>query len=84
MPEVEIGRVSDYFARVGVAGIELSDTLRVGDTIRIKGHTTDLQQVVASMQIEHQNVEEAGAGASVGVKVSERVRRGDHVYKVIE
>ena len=83
MPEIEIGQVNDYFAHVNVAGIELSDTLRVGDTIRIHGHTTDLQFVVSSMQIEHDNVTEAKAGASIGVKVSERVRKGDHVYKVL-
>jgi putative protease len=84
MPELEIGRVDDYFARVGVAGIGLTASLRVGDTIHIKGHTTDLQQVVSSMQIDRQDVEQAGAGASIGVKVSDRVRRGDHVYKVVE
>ena len=84
MPEVEVGRVSDYFAHVGVAGIELSGTLREGDTIHLKGHTTDFEQVVESLQIEHANVQEAGAGQSIGVKVQERCRHGDHVYKVTE
>jgi putative protease len=82
--EEEIGRVRDYFARIGVAGIDLSGRLKVGDTIQIRGHTTDLQQVVDSMQIEHESVEEAGPGDSVGIKVQERCRSGDHVYRVIE
>ena len=83
MPEVEIGAVSDYFARVGVAGIELSGDLKVGDTIHIRGHTTDLEFTVSSMQINRADVPEAKAGKSVGIKVLDRVRRGDRVFKVI-
>jgi translation elongation factor EF-1alpha len=82
--EEEIGRVRDYFAHIGVAGIDLSGRLKVGDTIHIKGHTTDLQQAVDSMQIEHDTVQEAGPGDSVGIKVQERCRSGDHVYRVTE
>ncbi len=82
--EEEIGQVRDYFARIEVAGIDLSGKLKVGDTIHIKGHTTDLQQVVESMQIEHENVQEAGPGDSVGIKTTDRCRGGDHVYKVTE
>jgi translation elongation factor EF-1alpha len=82
--EEEIGQVRDYFARIGVAGIDLTGRLKVGDTIQIKGHTTDLQQVVDSMQIEHDTVQEAGPGDSVGIKVQERCRSGDHVYRVTE
>lgn len=81
--EVEIGRVNDYFAKIGVAGIDLTGPLRVGDRIRIKGHTTDLDEVVGSIQIEHESVEEAKAGDKIGVKVSDRVRGGDHVYRVV-
>jgi len=83
-PEEEIGVVSDFFARPVVAGINLTGSLKVGDTIHIKGHTTDLTLTVASMQIQNQNVQEATAGQSVGIKVSDRVRRGDKVYKVID
>jgi putative protease len=79
----EVGRVMDYFAKIGVAGIDLTGKLRVGDTIRISGHTTDLEQVVESMQIEHEQVEEAGPGDQIGIKVPDRVRHGDHVYKVV-
>ena len=84
MPEEEIGRVSDFFARPVVAGIELSRTLKLGDKIHIKGHTTDMELIVDSMQINNVDVQEAKAGDSVGVKVSERVRRGDTIYKVTE
>ena len=80
--EEEVGRVMDYFAKISVAGIDLTAKLRVGDTIRIKGHTTDLEQVVESMQIERDSVEEAGAGDKIGIKVNDRCRGGDHVFKV--
>ena len=82
MPEERIGTVSDYFAKIGVAGIDLEGTLRAGDTVHIVGHTTDLEQTVDSIQIEHEQVEEAKAGDAIGVKVGERCRGGDVVYKV--
>ena len=84
MPEVEIGKVSDFFARPVVAGIELTATLKLGDKIHIKGHTTDIELTVDSMQINNVDVKEGKAGDSVGVKVSERVRRGDTIYKVTD
>jgi len=80
--EVEVGLVEDYFAHIGVAGITLTGPLRVGDRVRIKGHTTDLEQTVDSIQIEHESVEDAKAGDRIGVKVRERCRGGDHVYLV--
>jgi len=82
MAEELVGKVKDYFARIGVIGIDLVAPLKVGDTIHIKGHTTDLEQVVESMQIEHEDVQEARAGDSVGIKVPDRCRGGDDVYKV--
>jgi translation initiation factor IF-2 len=82
MPEERVGVVNDYFARIGVAGIDLEGTLRVGDTVHIKGHTTDLDQAIDSMQIEHDQVQEAKAGDAIGIKVGERCRGGDVVYKV--
>jgi translation elongation factor EF-1alpha len=82
MPEERIGVVKDYFAKIGVAGIDLEGTLRVGDRIHIKGHTTDLELAVASLQIEHEQVEEAKKGDAIGIKVAERCRGGDVVYKV--
>ena len=82
MPEVAIGKVNDFFARPVVAGIELTAAVKVGDTIRIKGHTTDLELTIDSMQIDNMNVDQAKAGDNIGIKVTERVRRGDTVYKV--
>jgi translation initiation factor IF-2 len=82
MAEIEVGRVNDFFARPVVAGVELTGTLKVGEKIHIKGHTTDIEMVLDSMQIDNVNVDKAGKGKSVGIKVSERVRPGDMVYVV--
>jgi len=82
MAEDEIGVVSDFFAHPVVAGIELTGGLKVGDKIRFRGHTTDLEMVVHSIQIDNANVDQANAGDSIGIKVSERVRSGDVVYRV--
>ncbi len=82
MPEERVGVVRDYFAHIGVAGIDVEGTIRVGDTLHIKGHTTDLEQTVGSIQIEHDQVEEAKAGDAIGIKVEDRCRGGDVVYKV--
>jgi len=84
MPEVEVGKVSDFFAKPVVAGIQLTGTLRVGDKIHIKGHTTDLELIVESMQIERVDIIEGKPGDAIGAKVPDRVRRGDAVYKVTE
>jgi len=84
MSEEVIGTVSDFFAHPVVAAIELTAPLKVGDKIRIKGHTTDLELIVDSMQIENESVQEAKAGDSIGVKVTERVRDADTVYKIVD
>jgi len=84
MTEVEIGTVSTFFARPVVAGIDLTAPLKVGDKLHIKGHTTDLELVVESMQIQNVDVKEAKPGDEIGIKVPDRVRKGDKVYKVIE
>ena len=84
MSEKIIGTVSDFFAHPVVAGIELTAALKAGDKIRIKGHTTDLKMSVDSMQIDNAQVTEAKAGDSIGVKVSDRVRGGDKVYKITD
>jgi len=79
----EIGMVFKYFSKVGVAAINItSGSLKVGDTIRIKGSTTDFQQQVDSMEIDRQKVETVGAGQSIGIKVKDKVREHDKVYKV--
>jgi len=82
--EIEVGKVTDFFAKPVVAGIGVEGTLKKGDLIRIKGATTDLEFVLASMQIEHISVLEAKPGDLIGIKVPDRVRPGDRVYKVIE
>lgn len=82
MPEVVIGKVSDFFSRPVVAGIELTGSLKVGDKIHIQGHTSDMELTVDSIQINNVNVDQAKAGDDVGIKISDRVRRGDTVYKV--
>jgi putative protease len=84
MPEVEVGTVIDFFAKVMAAGITLSDSLRVGDKIHIKGHTTDMEMVVSSMQAQNVDIPEGKTGDDLGIKVPDRVRRGDKVYKIIE
>jgi len=78
---VEIGRITHFFTKISVAVIELIAPLAVGDTIMIKGPTTDFEQVVESMQIEHNNVQRAEAGQSIGLRVAQRVRENDMVYK---
>jgi putative protease len=78
---VEVGRVTHFFSKISVAVVELTAPLAVGDRIAIKGPTTDLEQVVESMQIEHKNVQRAEAGQSIGLKVAQRVREKDIVYK---
>jgi selenocysteine-specific translation elongation factor len=82
MAEVEIGKISEFFARPVVAGIELSAPLKTGDKIHITGHTTNLEMVVESMQINNVNLQEAKAGDIIGIKVKDRVRKGDTVFKV--
>jgi len=79
----EVGNVTHYFTKINVAIVELTDTLSVGDRILVKGMTTDFEQVVNSMQIEHENVNKAEAGQSIGLKMDNRVREGDTVYKIL-
>jgi len=79
-----VGKVTHYFGKIEVAIIELSKGIKVGDKIHIKGNTTDFEQEVNSMQIEHQNIEKAKKGDMIGLKVKEKVREGDEVYKVLD
>ncbi len=77
-----IGKVTHYFGKISVAGIELSDTLKVGDTISIEGATSNFQERIDSMQIDNDKVVEANAGDLIGIKVKDKARVGDDVYKV--
>lgn len=77
-----VGTVSHYFDEPQVGAIDLEETIEVGDVLRFEGHTTDFQQAITSMEVDHQPVELAGPGDEVAVKVEERVREGDEVYRV--
>ena len=84
MKEEKVGYVSNFFGKISVAAIEITDgTLAVGDSILVLGHTTEFETTVHSMQIEHKQVSEANKGDSVGVKVPEKAREGDKVFKIV-
>ena len=82
MAEKKVGEVTHYWGQIAVAGIKLTAALNQGDTVRIKGATTDFEQAVGSMQVEHQNIETAKKGQEIGLEVAGKVRRGDTVHKV--
>ncbi len=85
MPEEKVGKVVKFFAKPGVAAIEITDgTLSVGDKIKIKGHTTDFEDSIASMQEENTTIEKAVPGQMIGIKVKDRVREHDVVYKITD
>ncbi len=85
MSEEKIGVITHYFGKIGVAAVEItSGELRVGDTIRVKGHTSDFTQKVESMQIEHRIVEAAKAGESVGLRIAGHAHEHDEVFRVSE
>lgn len=83
MQEIEIGKVTHYFGHLGVAAIDLTGELKVGDTVHIKGHTSDFTQMIDSMQIEHMSVTLAKQGDKIGIKTKEHVREHDIMYKVV-
>jgi translation initiation factor IF-2 len=83
MSEVPIGRVTHYYGKISVAVLALTDTLRLGDTVHVLGRSTDFQQEVSSLQIEHQAISEAKRGQEVALKVDYPVRRRDSVFKVV-
>jgi len=84
MSDNQVGKVTHYFDRIGVAVLGLTDTLRVGDTVHFLGHSTDFKQEVTSLQIEHQNVSEAKPGQDVALKVIQKVHPNDAVFRVTE
>lgn len=77
-----IGTISHFYSKIGVGIIDLKDSLKVGEKIKIKGHSTDFEEDVDSIQINHADVQEAKKGDVIGLKVSDKVREGDKVYKV--
>jgi translation elongation factor EF-1alpha len=82
MQEKEIGRITHYYGHLSVGIIELSDTLKLGETIHIKGYASDFTQSIDSMQIEHANIHEAKPGDIIGIKFTQKVHPHDKVYKV--
>ncbi len=85
MPEEQVAVIVKFFAKPSVAALEVtSGIIKKGDLLRYKGHTTDFTEQVTSMEIDNQPVEEAKMGDLIGVKVMERVRENDKVYKVVE
>ena len=85
MEEKKVGEVIKFFGKIGVAAIRLTEgSMKVGDQIRIVGHTTDLVETLDSMQMENQDILEAGPGADIGIRVKDKVREHDVVYKIVE
>lgn len=85
MTEEEVGRIVKYFSKPSVAAIEVTKgSVKPGDTLKYKGHTTDFTEKVTRIEIDNQAVEEARAGDLIGIKVKDRVRENDAVYKVVE
>ncbi len=84
MEEKLVGEITHFYGKIDVAIVKLQDTLKEGDTIHIKGNSTDFNQVIDSIQIEHQNVKQAKKGEMIGIKVANQVKEGDKVYIVKE
>ena len=84
MMETKIGTITHFYNRISVAVLSLTDPLELGDSVHIFGHSTDFEQNVTSMEIEHEKVTSVGPGDEVALKVSEPVRKGDVLYKIIE
>ena len=80
MPDKKIGTITHFFDRIGVGIIKLDGTLKAGDKIKIHGTTTDFEQEVSEIQLEHQSIPEGNKGQEVGIKVKDKVREGDSVY----
>ena len=82
--EDPIGKVTHYFGQIGVAAVQLTGPLAVGDQIHVKGHTTDFSQAVDSLEVEHQKVSKAGPGDNVAFKVVDKARTGDQVFRILK
>ena len=82
--ETKIGYITHFYNRISVAVLSLTDTLELGDRVHIFGHSTDFEQNITSMEIEHQKVTSVGPEDEVALKVIEPVRKGDVIYKILE
>ena len=79
----EVGKIKHFYSKIGVAIANITAPVEVGDEIRIKGSTTDFKQIIKSMEVEHKKIEKARSGDAIGLKVENRVREGDIIYKVL-
>ena len=84
MGELQVGKATHYYSRIGVVALKLDAPLRKGDRVHILGQTTDLEQTVESMEIDHRQVASAGPGDDVAIAVLDKVRDGDKVYRIVE
>lgn len=84
MQEKLVGKITHYYGKIKVGIVEVIDKIRVGDKIHLKGHTTDFEQVVSSLQVEHQNVTEAKKGDLIGLQLEQPVKEGDEIYLIEE
>jgi len=82
MADIKVGKITHYFDRIGVAVVELSGSLTVGDQIRVSGHDQEFTQAVSSIQVEHQNLQTADKGDTIGMKLDKPVHEGDEIYKI--
>jgi len=79
-----IGKITHFYSKISVAVVELKDKLSVGDKVSIEGPNTNFTQTIDSMQIEHKNIKQAKKGDSIGMKVDQKVREGDEIYKLLQ
>lgn len=82
MSDIKVGKITHYFDKIGVAVLELTDKLAVGDNIKISNKDGDFTMGVSSMQIEHEQIKEAKKGDTIGMKVDQPVKESDEVFKV--
>lgn len=82
MADMKVGKVTHYYDKIGVAVVDLEDSLSVGDKIKVTGHGNEFTQQVSSMQLDHQDLQKAKKGQAIGLKVDQKVKEGDEVYSV--
>lgn len=83
MADTKVGEIIHYYDKIGVAVVKVLSSIKVGDKIKIAGHDNEFEQTVASMQVEHESIDQAKKGDDVGMKVEQPVKTGDDVYKVV-
>lgn len=82
MADVKVGKITHYYDKIGVAVIEVSASIKVGDTIKISGHDKEFTQTISSMQIEHEQIDQAKKGQVIGLKIDQPVKENDEVYLI--